>query len=349
MKRILPLLFLLIAMLGACNSGAERDPSTTDDHDAANLPAPPPPIDTSLFDSLRIIENRSGGKIGLAAIDLRSGWRTVWRGDETFPLASVAKLPMAIAFLRLVDSGKIRLDSAIELHPTDHRPGGSIIFRTMMRERRPVRLMELLTAMVASSDNSACDILTRMAGGPNAVNALLRTHGFTHIDVSHYEGELILLWAGVRDLPPSDSAWTRDRFYQRIAEAGDTAWQAAERSLVDDPQDASAPEEMARLLVMLKHGELLSPSSTRLLLDIMAGATTGKARIPALLPAGTRVEHKTGTISSTTNDVGIVALPNGSGDLAIAIFVKGSRSSVRVRERAIADAARLVVAHVGRR
>jgi beta-lactamase class A len=103
---------------------------------------------------------------------------------------------------------------------------------------------------------------------------------------------------------------------------------------------------MAELLVMLQNGKILGATTTDTLLAIMTRAVTGRARIPALLPPGTPVAHKTGTISSTTNDVGIITLPGGRGHLALVVFVKGSRVGVRAREQAIASAAALIYRHV---
>jgi beta-lactamase class A len=59
-----------------------------------------------------------------------------------------------------------------------------------------------------------------------------------------------------------------------------------------------------------------------------------------MLPAGTEVAHKTGSLGGTTNDVGIVTLPEEGGHMAIAIFVKSSSQEVSLRERTIAEIAR---------
>ena len=79
-----------------------------------------------------------------------------------------------------------------------------------------------------------------------------------------------------------------------------------------------------------------------LLLDIMRRCRTGDARLKGLLPADTVVAHKTGTIGGTTNDVGIITLPDGAGHVAIAVFVKASDKDAASRERAIAEIARAV-------
>jgi beta-lactamase class A len=61
-----------------------------------------------------------------------------------------------------------------------------------------------------------------------------------------------------------------------------------------------------------------------------------------MLPPGTLVRDKTGTIGGTVNDVGIITLPDGHGRIAIAVFIKKSAKSIEQRERAIAEIARSV-------
>jgi beta-lactamase class A len=87
---------------------------------------------------------------------------------------------------------------------------------------------------------------------------------------------------------------------------------------------------------------MLKPESAELLLDIMRRCRTGEARLKGLLPQGTEIAHKTGTIGSSTNDVGIITLPANAGHVAIAAFVKSSEKDVTARERAIAEIARAV-------
>jgi beta-lactamase class A len=68
-------------------------------------------------------------------------------------------------------------------------------------------------------------------------------------------------------------------------------------------------------------------------------------RLKGMLPAGTPVAHKTGTggtrdgVTSATNDVGIITLPNGK-HIAIAAFVGDSRADEKTREAVIARAAK---------
>jgi beta-lactamase class A len=333
------LLSLVLVLLAACTTDLPQSRPAPGDSLAKSQQESP--IDTTLFDSLRAIETRCNCRLGVAALHIESGWRTAWHGDETFPMASVAKLPMAITFLRELDSGHFRLDSAVELTSADHQPGGSRLFHRITRSVGSVSIHDLLEAMITESDNTACDKILRLAGGPRAADSAMTALGFPGIDITSYEGELILKWAGI-DPASSDSGWTRDRIYTHIQDAGKAAWDSAAERLKDDSHDAAPPRALVDLLAGLKNRTILSPLSTDTLLAIMGRTVTGKGRIPARLPEGTPVAHKTGTIASVANDVGIITLPTGKGHLAIAVLIKGADTPQRRRDAAIADVAALI-------
>jgi beta-lactamase class A len=56
----------------------------------------------------------------------------------------------------------------------------------------------------------------------------------------------------------------------------------------------------------------------------MLGCQTGVRRIRGLLPADIPVAHKTGTIGGTTNDYGIIYLPDDLGHVALCVLSKDS-------------------------
>ena len=65
----------------------------------------------------------------------------------------------------------------------------------------------------------------------------------------------------------------------------------------------------------------------------------GLLRIRGMLPPGTPVADKTGTIGGATNDVGVITLPDG-GEVAVVVFVKNSERPVADREKVIAQVSR---------
>ena len=83
----------------------------------------------------------------------------------------------------------------------------------------------------------------------------------------------------------------------------------------------------------------MSAESTKFLLGVMSRTRTGAGRLKGLLPKGTPVAHKTGTIGGVANDVGFITLPDGRR-FAIAVYTKSSTTSEADREKAIAEVTR---------
>ena len=160
----------------------------------------------------------------------------------------------------------------------------------------------LMQRMLIHSDNRATDILIRDLGGPDALQDWLRFQGFANIRV--------------------------DRTIARLLSDRRDLW---------DIRDSSTPMAMVELLQKLDKGNVLKPQSRSYLLDLMGRCATGKNRIRGLLPWGTRVEHKTGTLNGYTSDVGFITLPNGHR-VAVAMFARGGSD----RPRTIAEAARTI-------
>jgi len=198
-------------------------------------------------------------------------------------------------------------------------------------------LMEL---MLLISDNSATDILLRTAGGGAAVNARLAELGIEGISVDRPTIELIADAVGVKELPPEDQRTpTAYRELQRRVTDADRA--AAREAFYRDTRDTATPRGMSRLLSTIWNREALGEERASLLLDIMFRCETGAARLKGMLPPGTRVAHKTGSLGiGVTVDVGILELPGDAGHVIVAAFVKESGADTATQERAIAHVAR---------
>jgi beta-lactamase class A len=297
------------------------------------------------------IAPEAGGVLGVGVAHVESGQRVFLRGDERFPMASVGKVPIAIAFLGQVDAGRVSLDQTVSYGQADLRPG---LARSAINDRArggsaTATPRELVSAMMIESDNTANDLVLRLTGGPGTVMARLRAARVDGVDVSRSEGQMALDYWGVVTAPPV-SDWTLGMFGRLRAQVPPAQRGAAAERFVADPRDTSTPAGMTTLLARLQEGELLKPASTTLLLDLMTRATTGPARIKGLLPPGTAVAHKTGTggdtagINCCTNDVGIITLPDGS-HLAVAVLVRSSPRDLATRERAIARIGRAAYDH----
>ncbi len=165
---------------------------------------------------------------------------------------------------------------------------------------QPVR--SLMKRMLIHSDNRATDILLKDLGGPQALHDWLQQNGVTGLRVDRTIAQLL-----------SDR---RDLF---------------------DHRDSSTPTAMVDLLRRIYKAELIRPQSRNYLLDLMSQCETGKNRMKALLPFGTPVEHKTGTLTGLADDVGFITMPDGHR-IAVAIFTRGGSD----RPRTIAEATRAI-------
>jgi beta-lactamase class A len=249
------------------------------------------------------------GKAGTPAMVLESGERASFRGAERFPMQSVYKFPIAMAVLHLVDAGKLGLDQAVTIAKSELVPAA---LHSPIRDEHPegasMSLREIVRFAVAESDGTASDVLLRLVGGAPAVTSYLRGLGVKGIVVETTEAEMA-------------------------------------RGAMVQYRNWATPDGMLELLAAFHAGRGLSPASHRVLDELMATSTPGPKRIKGLLPAGTRVAHKTGTsgtegqLTRATNDVGIVTLPDGR-HVAIAVFVSDSMASLEAREMVIAKIAR---------
>jgi beta-lactamase class A len=286
----------------------------------------------------------AGGEVGVAVLHLETGRGASFHGHERFPMASVFKLPLAVAFLARVDRGALRLDQTVALGPADMRPTGPL------SDRAPnggltLSLTELLEAMLVDSDNSAADVLLPLAGGPEVVTARLDEAGLGDIRVDRSEAELAFDSFGVSPYPPR-AQWTLSTIRRAIETSPESTQRPALARFLADPRDTATPDALVQLLRQIDEGRGLSKESRSLLLALMTQTRVGEKRIRAGVPAGASVAHRTGTgadvagFNIVTNDVGIVTLPRGRGRLAMAVMIKDSTRSLAEREAAIAAIAR---------
>jgi beta-lactamase class A len=170
--------------------------------------------------------------------------------------------------------------------------------------------LKLMDAMIIRSDNRATDLLMATLGGPQAIDGWLRMHNLTGIRVDRTIAQLL-----------------------------------SDRRDLRDIRDSSTPTAMLGLLRLIDAGSALKPESRSLLIDMMRRCATGSNRIRGILPQGAQVEHKTGTLSGYTGDVGFLTTPSGQR-IAVAFFARGGSNRpavIATAARAIYDAFALAV------
>ncbi len=255
-------------------------------------------------DRLGAIEAHTGGRLGVAALDMASGRRLAHRAGERFPMCSTFKMPAVSALLAKVDRGGEHLGRFVAYGPADLLPYAPVT-RAHVGEGG-MRLADLCAAAIEDSDNTAANLILARIGGPAGWTGFARAIGDPISRLDRTEPAL------------------------NTAEPG-------------DDRDTTAPQAMLGDLRAVAAGGVLSPESRARLVGWMVDCQTGQTRLRAGLPQGWRVGDKTGTgDGGTANDMAIAFAPGGP--ILITSYLTGAvRALAAERDAAHAEVARIVV------
>jgi beta-lactamase class A len=223
------------------------------------------------------------------------------------------KIPVMIEVLRRAQEGSFGLDQGILLvnqfaSIVDGSPyslDASDDGDTALYARigERVPVRDLMRRMITRSSNLATNQLIALTGAEN-VTATARSLGASKIQVLR----------GVEDQ------------------------KAFDRGMINTTTSA----DLGALLQAIERGQVLSAASSAEMRDILL-AQEFNAKIPAGLPAGTRVAHKTGEIIAVSHDAAIV-YPAGRRPYVLVVLTRGLRESAQ-SSALIAGISRLVWRH----
>ena len=286
------------------------------------------------------------GRVGIAVKSVDRGWETGWREAELFPQQSVSKLWVAITALDKVDKGRVSLNDRVSLSKSDltlfHQP---IRSKVLNGGNYTTSLQDLLEKAITTSDNTANDKLMRSVGGATAVRDTIAAKRLGAI--RFYDGERALQ-SKIAGLIWSQNYSVGSAFYEARNALPMSVRRAAFNRYVEDPYDGASPDAIVDALARLKKGELLSPSSTALLLRTMGNTRTGPNRLKGGLSPGWTLSHKTGTgqvlgnVQAGYNDIGILTAPDGSS-YSVAVMIKTTSAPLPTRMKLMNDVVRAVV------
>ncbi|WP_019668100.1 class A beta-lactamase [Eudoraea adriatica] len=290
--------------------------------------------DKSIAQKIEKLTEGLVGRIGVAAQELSSGLNVSINGDENFAMASAYKIAIAAKVMDLVDKGELSLDQMVEV-PQDMYVAGVVA----IAERFPYSgvqfsLANLIYPMITESDNTATDVCLQLAGGPTAVTENLRRLGITDFRVDRSVREILMDFYSLPEVNPEAIVEAISKNPALVPAQVDP-----NPNFEADPRDHTTPNAYLQLLLAIDGGTAMSPKSREFLLGVMSRTRTGAGRLKGLLPKGTPVAHKTGTLGGVANDVGYITLPDGR-QFAIAVFTNSSKTPASDRERAIAEVAR---------
>jgi beta-lactamase class A len=261
-----------------------------------------------------------------------SGADVALAADEPVALSSVYKLPLLVAFVRMVDAGEIDPTRRVTVPATPRTAGSTGL--SIMRDPVTMSWRDLAVQMITVSDNSAADVLLRKVG-LERVTMTLRALGLDATTVTRGSAEEI---AG---LMTETGAHSVAEAFAALADLDHVATPSGY-----DPLRASAStaRDMTTLLTALWTGQAASPEQTEFAKTVLA-QRVGPYRLRAGFPHDAiAVADKTGTLGALRHDVGMVEFPDGDA-YAVAVFTRAARPDRLLPgvDAVIGQAARLAV------
>ena len=242
---------------------------------------------------------------GIYVKSLETGEEIAVDADRQMETMSTIKIPLMVEVLEQVKAGKLTLTGKYTFAQEDAQPGTGTIQR--LDPGAVMTVKDLITLMIVVSDNTATEVLYRMVGGPEAVNARMEALGFVRTRAINVPS---------RWFPALRSATTAEQFYREGKH----------------PFGLSTPREMARLLEMMERGTLVDKPSSDLMLRIMRGQLY-RSRIPRYV-TGYTIPHKTGDfLPYVADDVGMIEAPGRT--IVLSVFTGNHFGSGELLENAI--------------
>jgi beta-lactamase class A len=256
---------------------------------------------------LTMLENSTGGRLGVYAENTAGGAQIGYRADERFAFCSTFKVILAAAIL--ARSTQVADLMQQRIHYTQHDLAHySPITGQHLSDGMTVA--ELCAAALQYSDNTAGNLLMKILGGPLAVTAYARSIGNTEFSLERWETEL-------------------------------------NSAVPGDLRDTSTPAAMAHSLQTLVLGDALPAPQRKQLGDWLRGNTTGAKRIRAGLPVGWQIGDKTGSGDyGTANDIAVIWPPERK-PIILAIYYTQQEANAKWHDAVIAAATQIVMDEFG--
>jgi beta-lactamase class A len=240
-----------------------------------------------------------GASVGVVFAEVGGGAAFQVNPDSVFHAASTMKVPVMIEYFRGIDAGRIRRDqdlllgtefrSIVDGSPYSLDAAVDSDSSVFARVGQRVPLRWLVERMIVRSSNLATNALIELLDA-RRIDATARSLGTARLKVLR----------GVED---------GKAFQQGL-------------------NNQTSARDLAVLLLSLESGKAAAPASCREMIDILARQEFND-EIPAGLPAGTRVAHKTGWITGVSHDAALV-YPPGRTPYVLVVLTRG------IRERPVA-------------
>jgi len=232
----------------------------------------------------------SGAEVAVVVRSIQGKDEIAIDADKPFHAASTMKVPVMIELYRQAEAGRLSLDEPLAIRNAFHSIVDGSVYQLSVGDDsdaevyknvgKTMTLRELCDAMITVSSNFAANLLIERLGVEN-----IRT------TVSRLGADGMNVLRGVEDQKAFDKGLN----------------------------NTTTARGLAVLMQKLAAGQAVSPTADAQMTAILERQTFNDA-IPAGLPPGTRVAHKTGTITKIHHDAAIVY---GARPYVLVVLVRG--------------------------
>src|ERR1700682_1822043 len=253
--------------------------------------------DAKLEDAIQDIETRiqkSGADVGVAFRTLDGKMEWFSRADDVFHAASTMKVPVMIELFHQVKQAKLKLDDSLTVKNEFHSLVDASVYTLDPADDSETELYkaagqtrtlsQLCELMITVSSNLATNLLVEKLGVDNI-----------HATVNALHADAMNVLRGVEDN------------------------KACEKGM----NNTTTSRGLLILLEAIANGQAVDPDSSRQMVEILARQKFNEG-IPAGVPPGTRVAHKTGELTKIYHDAAIVYAPR---PFVLVVLVRGLAES----------------------
>lgn len=227
--------------------------------------------DKKLQQALTDLTKDFKGQVGVYVYHLKSNKEAAVNADTIFPTASVVKVPILVGLFDKIAQGEITLTQSLT-YDAKRTYGGSGLMQ-FYKDSAQTDVRTLASLMIMYSDNVTSLWSQELAGGGEAINALMAKLGLEHTRVnSRTKGR--------------ESDW-------EVYGWGQTT-----------------PREMATLLVKMRKGELVDRTASDQMYRLMTNGfytDNGASQIPPYV----QTALKTGSVNASRSELLMVNAPGG--------------------------------------
>lgn len=273
-------------------------------------PAPPPteviePTETTepLGTFSEEVDALLADREGIYSVVVSSQYEEIayqYDAEHLMEAASLYKLPVMVEIYRQHEAGVIDFGDTVYMDPTYFNEADGDVYDESYMDSEVV-IDDLIYNMVTLSSNVAAYALLELAGTEN-INATMLDLGLTSTEIR---------WSPIASAEPAEPMAS----YAWLQESDEEA--PIERS--DEAFNVTTADDMAFLFQLLLEGSVVSPEASAEMLELLDQQQVNYL-LPAEVPEGVVIAHKTGTLPGLTHDCGVIYA--SSGPVVVAAMIQ---------------------------